>query len=785
MASDDTTPEDRPGTDPTEGIRIISPDEVDKVADRDDVARRRRADEPKYGDRPASPPDDARPTIRFPLPDAADPRDIARPRPAPVERPTADDPRSGRTIRGEWADQSPEPAAHVADDQLSDEPADEDDWAPSFDAPDPADDTEPTDGHERWEPAPYPGEVPGHEDAPAPPELPDPGQTWEPRLTPTFPDVDPDLGGGEATQAFAAIDADIEADAELLSSDDPAVVAEGAPPAAAPTPPLPAPPAPPGEVTHVVLGDEPVLDLGPSTGETQLPHWTEPPTGEVPRIIAVEDLEVDPDEDARWSDYATPGGPRWRDEHDTGGHAELAADLAAMSEPDDDTRLGALDTTDRTSDEAYLNFDDVEFAPEPERERGGRRGRRGRRRPVESPTAGDPIDFTSPALDRPAAATGPLPLTPLVDLEPIGADPGSLPPPPAPPTPDDAVPPARPAATAPVTVGSTPTPSPTSPPAGDDRSRRSRPPRPPQGPPAGDTGFPNDIDPAAPRPRRRPAREQPAGSGSGGRDVTQAAIVGVAIAAVALVAFRIGPAAAMVIVTVVVALAGAEFFSAMQRSGFRPATLLGLVAVGVFPLTAYWRGEAAFPLILFLTIIVGFLWYLLGVGGKARPTANLGVTLVGVVWVGGLGAFAALILDIPAQGVSILVVTVVAAVAADVGGFFVGRAMGRTPLIAASPNKTVEGLVGGVLGTLIAVFVVAVLLGIGPFSAGQALVFGLLLALAAPLGDLSESLLKRDLGLKDMGSLLPEHGGILDRFDGMLFVLPTAYYVTRAFGLVG
>jgi phosphatidate cytidylyltransferase len=111
--------------------------------------------------------------------------------------------------------------------------------------------------------------------------------------------------------------------------------------------------------------------------------------------------------------------------------------------------------------------------------------------------------------------------------------------------------------------------------------------------------------------------------------------------------------------------------------------------------------------------------------------------------------------------------------------------MGRTPLTSISPGKTVEGLVGGVLSALVAVFVVAVMLGAGPFSAGEALVFGLLTALVAPFGDLAESLFKRDLGLKDMGSILPQHGGVLDRFDAMLFVLPTAYYVVRVLDLAG
>ena len=89
------------------------------------------------------------------------------------------------------------------------------------------------------------------------------------------------------------------------------------------------------------------------------------------------------------------------------------------------------------------------------------------------------------------------------------------------------------------------------------------------------------------------------------------------------------------------------------------------------------------------------------------------------------------------------------------------------------------------VASLVGVFVMTIMLGFGPFSSGEALVFGLVVAVVAPLGDLAESLFKRDLGIKDMGSLLPEHGGLLDRFDGMLFVLPAAYYMVRVLGLAG
>jgi len=311
-------------------------------------------------------------------------------------------------------------------------------------------------------------------------------------------------------------------------------------------------------------------------------------------------------------------------------------------------------------------------------------------------------------------------------------------------------------------------------------------------PTTGEMASFDDLDAAVP-PTRRPGRPPrrptdpggPTAGGTGGRNMGQAIGVGVGLAIVGLVLARLGAPWMMVLVEIVVVLAAAEYFATLRRAGLEPPTLLGLVAVAALPLATYARGESAIPMVLFLLIVFSMVWYLAG-AGPGRPVRDIGTMLLAVVHVGVLGAFAALILRIGPlggadvdQGVSILVLAVVAVVGYDVGGLFVGSRLGRTPLTEASPNKTREGLLGGLVISVVAVLVAVLVpvFGLTTFSFGQAVAFGVACAVAAFIGDLSESLIKRDLGVKDMGDLLPGHGGVLDRFDGMLFVLPTAYYV--------
>jgi phosphatidate cytidylyltransferase len=280
--------------------------------------------------------------------------------------------------------------------------------------------------------------------------------------------------------------------------------------------------------------------------------------------------------------------------------------------------------------------------------------------------------------------------------------------------------------------------------------------------------------PPAPRPRRRRPQRPP-----GGRDMQSAVTTGAGLVVLALVLFKIGPAAALVLVAAVVVLAASELFGALQSGGYHPATLPGLVATAGLVLGAYARGEAAIPIVLGLAAVFTLLWFLLG-PHVPHPTMQAGVTVLGVLYVGLLGSFAALILTLP-NGVGVLIGVIVATAANDVGALVVGQQVGRAPIAPeVSPNKTVEGVLGGgVASVILTPLLLGMVFNLHPWDTGSAVGLALCVAVAAPLGDLCESMIKRDLGIKDMGTVLPGHGGFLDRFDGLLFALPVAFYLCR------
>lgn len=270
-------------------------------------------------------------------------------------------------------------------------------------------------------------------------------------------------------------------------------------------------------------------------------------------------------------------------------------------------------------------------------------------------------------------------------------------------------------------------------------------------------------------------------SGRSGRNIPVAIAVGAGLAGAFFGLLKIGPAALMVFVVGALILAAAEFYKSVRSLGYRPATLIGLTAVAGLSIGAYTRGVETYPVVLGLVTVVGLCWFVFGFGGE-HATANLAVTILGIMWVGVLGSFAALILSRP-HGDAVLIGAVLATAAYDIGGYVIGSTTGQSKLAPhLSPNKTYEGLLGGMtLAVIVSIVVLNNFPGVFPWTESMLdpLFLGISIAVMAPLGDLAQSMVKRDLGVKDMGSLLPGHGGIFDRFDALLFVLPTSYYVAE------
>jgi phosphatidate cytidylyltransferase len=208
----------------------------------------------------------------------------------------------------------------------------------------------------------------------------------------------------------------------------------------------------------------------------------------------------------------------------------------------------------------------------------------------------------------------------------------------------------------------------------------------------------------------------------------------------------------------------------------RPVKLAGFLGIAGLAVAALEGGDRQVLLALVAFVPVMFLLGLaLPRGQGPSLTAGMSITMFGVVWVGMAIAHAILLRGTP-HGDGIIVDILVGTFLGDSGAYFGGRWFGTRPLAPRiSPNKTVEGLVIGFITAVI--FTWAAGLYQDWLTHGQALILGVAVGAAAPLGDLFESAVKRDAGTKDAGTLFGAHGGALDRLDAAFFTLVTGYYV--------
>jgi phosphatidate cytidylyltransferase len=266
---------------------------------------------------------------------------------------------------------------------------------------------------------------------------------------------------------------------------------------------------------------------------------------------------------------------------------------------------------------------------------------------------------------------------------------------------------------------------------------------------------------------------------SSSSSVSSATATGVLLAILVFAFFLAGPLALTILIVAALAFASAEAFAGFRTVGAHPATILGIVAVLTLGVAVYNKGLVVLGAVTVLLVILGFIWYM-SAQRKIDVLDGLGATIFVYVWVGVLGSYGVLLIAphtyLHRHGMAYLFGALALTVCNDAGALFIGRWIGRRPLNAAlSPNKTVEGLIGGTLVTFVAG--AAILPLMSPWTVTHGLEAALALSIVVPLGDLFESMVKRTLGLKDLGRLLPGHGGLLDRLDGLLFALPTMYYL--------
>ncbi len=261
------------------------------------------------------------------------------------------------------------------------------------------------------------------------------------------------------------------------------------------------------------------------------------------------------------------------------------------------------------------------------------------------------------------------------------------------------------------------------------------------------------------------------------RSLRQAVITALVLIVLIIVAALIGVLAFFILAATVVLLAQYELLDALKQMGHRPVVTFGIAAGMGMLYTAYAEEPRYLPAVVAIALVGSFILALRPNRGP-KAMSDVAWTLLSVAWIGGGGAAAVLILRIKPGGLSLLISFVLITALDDIGAFFVGTRFGRHKMAPSiSPKKSWEGFVGGMVtaiagGAAFGYFVEH--LGID-----HGMVLGVIAGFLAPVGDLVESMAKREIGIKDSSGLLPGHGGFLDRLDAILFCAPAACLYLR------
>jgi phosphatidate cytidylyltransferase len=282
-----------------------------------------------------------------------------------------------------------------------------------------------------------------------------------------------------------------------------------------------------------------------------------------------------------------------------------------------------------------------------------------------------------------------------------------------------------------------------------------------------------DFEPERPQRPQPPPPRQPRKRGLNGETAKRVLVALPWIVFAIAITVAGGPVFALAMVAIG-AVCLREYLAITEEA--RPLAIPSYVAVTALVAAAYF-GSAFNVLIVIAAIFPLLFFFAINAKQRAGFTISFSVTLMGILWLGVPLAHAVFLRDLPDHGAALLVDVLIGTFVADTAAYATGRMFGSHKIAPnISPNKTIEGLVGGfVIGTMGFWFA-----GLYQdwLSGTDALIIGAAVAAVAPIGDLFESMLKRDLGTKDTGTLFGPHGGILDRLDAVLFTIVVGYYLS-------
>ncbi len=242
----------------------------------------------------------------------------------------------------------------------------------------------------------------------------------------------------------------------------------------------------------------------------------------------------------------------------------------------------------------------------------------------------------------------------------------------------------------------------------------------------------------------------------------------------------------MITVSLVVLFGSREFFGMLEARGLRPSSIAGIVCGLALVLAAWFRQGLYHELVLAGGVL---LLMVLELRHRTfdKAVAHIGATILALLYVGWLGSHLVLLRELPrlsgtdyALGADYVFLAVVYTWGCDTGAYVIGRTFGRHSLLErVSPNKSREGAIGGLVFAAIGGYIAHLTFAsefLGPVTA---VVLGIVVATAGQFGDMVESLIKRDLAVKDSAAILPGHGGVLDRFDSLFYAAPVLYYALK------